>query len=67
MNVETDRAVDPIVETQVLKTKQPKKTKGAVKTNKIEEVASKLEPISHSSHGTTPGEASHAPPDMVNV
>ena len=58
---ETDRAVDPVpVETQPPppKTKQVKKTKVGVKTDHVEDV-SNLPPVSHPSHGSTPGQVDH--------
>ena len=62
LQTETDRAGDPVVvETHQSKTKQIKKTKTTTRTdhNTIKDVASNLAPISHPSHGSRPGQASH--------
>ena len=55
---ETDRAVDPVAIEAKLpppKIKQVKKTRVGVKTDHVEDIAN-LPPVSHPSHGNTPGQ-----------
>ena len=59
LHVETDRAVDPVVtEARPPNTKQLKKSKINAKMDQTEDVATDVAPVSHPSHGNTPGQVS---------